>query len=102
MATLEVSDLSPWAHVAPVVDFVRDEVWFPWRRPATLAPADDDETHVWVEGDRLGVLAYRAWGDARLWWVLCDVNDVVDPFAIEPGAVLRVPSLARVQLEVLP
>jgi nucleoid-associated protein YgaU len=35
-------------------------------------------------------------GDARNWWVIADLSNVVDPFSeLEVGAVLRVPSTQR-------
>lgn len=71
------------------------------RTPITLAPADDDGWHVWREGDSLEAVAGARLGDPALWWILADVNDVTDPFTIAAGTRLRVPSAARVALDVL-
>lgn len=71
------------------------------RAPLDLAPAADDGFHVVREGDRLETIAAARLGDPALWWVLADVNDVADPFALVVGTTLRVPSAARVALEVL-
>lgn len=92
---------SPWAREPRYWDAGTGAVFVGLRAPVRLAPAEDDTLLAWREGDRLGLIAHNAWGDAKLWWLLCDLNDIVDPFNIEVGAVLRVPSRARVELVVL-
>ena len=77
------------------------------RQPVNLPPADDD-TFLYVrQGETLCDLAYRKWGanfgDAAtdLFWVLADVNGIVNPLlALEPGRRLRAPSSDRLLLEV--
>jgi nucleoid-associated protein YgaU len=54
-----------------------------------------------VEGDRLDLLAHRYLGDARLWWIICDYNDLFFPLALEPGLALRIPSQEHVQMRLL-
>lgn len=71
------------------------------RAPLSLAPADDDGVHVWHDGDSLEAVASTLLGDPALWWILADVNEIVDPFEIAVGTRLRVPSAVRVALEVL-
>lgn len=95
-----LSATSPYAKEPRYWDARTGAVFFGPRAPVTLPPAEDDTLHTWREGDRLGLLAHEAWGDAKLWWLLCDLNDVVDPWAIEVGTVLRIPSRARVELVV--
>jgi hypothetical protein len=70
------------------------------RPPVALPPAADDTVHVWRAGDRLARIATDAWGAPQLWWLICDLNEIVDPFAIAVGARLRLPSRARVELEI--
>lgn len=44
-------------------------------------------------GDRLDTLANQFAGDARKWWVIADVNDIVDyPLDLTPGQELKIPS----------
>lgn len=65
------------------------------------APQPDDRFHVVIEGDRIDLLAYRYLGDATLWWVICDFNDVFFPLDLPVGATLRIPSLERVMMTLL-
>lgn len=99
MSTLLAS--SPWAHEPRYWDARTGEVFFGPRAPERLPPAADDVRHTWAEGDRLGLIAHEAWCDANLWWLLADLNDVVDPDDIPVGTILRVASRARVELVVL-
>lgn len=71
------------------------------RAPLDLPPAGDDVVHVWREGDSLEAVAGTLFADPALWWIIADVNELADPFDIAVGTVLRVPSAARVALEVL-
>ena len=64
-------------------------------------PRADDRTHTVAEGDRIEVLAHRYLGDARLWWVIADYNDLFWPLDLEVGTKLRVPSYSHVQMNIL-
>lgn len=64
-------------------------------------PRHDDRLHTVVEGDRLDLLAHRYLGDARLWWIICDYNDLFFPLALDPGLALRIPSREHVQMRLL-
>lgn len=92
---------SPWAREPRYWDGRTGETFFAPRLPVRLVPSPDDTMHEWRDGDRLGLLAYRAWGDATLWWLVCDLNDVLSPFDIAVGTRLRLPSRARVELALL-
>ena len=71
-------------------------------RPRTaVPPRPDDLTHAVAEGDRLDLLAHRYLGDARLWWVIADANDIFWPMDLETGAVLRIPGYRRVHMDIL-
>lgn len=62
-------------------------------RPVTDVPAPgaEDREVAFRQGDRLDDLAARHYGDPRLWRFIAWVNDIVDPFAVPPGTVLRLP-----------
>lgn len=96
-------ETSPWAREPRYRDHVANEVFFGPRAPALLAedPTAPDPRAVVTTGTRLAVLAHDAWDRADLWWVIADVNDVLDPFNLPVGAELRVPALDRVLVEVL-
>ena len=54
-----------------------------------------------VEGDRIDLLAHRYLGDARLWWIICDYNDIFFPLELQPGTDLRIPSIENIQMRIL-
>lgn len=64
-------------------------------------PQPDDAFHTVREGDRIDLIAYRYLGDAGLWWIICDYNDIFFPLEIKVGAALRIPSLEYVQMRLL-
>ena len=49
---------------------------------------------VWKETDRMDALAADILGDARYWWIICLMNDLVSPFSYEllPGTLLKIPN----------
>jgi len=71
------------------------------RQRIDTTPRHADRLHIVVEGDRLDLLAHRYLGDARLWWIICDYNDLFFPLALEPGLALRIPSREHVQMRLL-
>jgi hypothetical protein len=54
-----------------------------------------------VEDDRIDLLAHRYLGDTRLWWIICDYNDIFFPLELTPGTVLCIPSVEHVQMRLL-
>lgn len=54
-----------------------------------------------VDGDRLDLLAHRYLDRAGLWWIICDYNDIFFPLELEPGSVLRIPSVEHVNMRLL-
>ena len=69
--------------------------------PLEIPPRPDDRFHDVVAGERLDQLAYRYLSDPKLWWVIAEVNDIAWPLDLEPGTVLRIPSLETVEMKVL-
>ena len=51
-------------------------------------------THLVVEGDRLDLLAYSAYGDVEQWWTIADLNLAMRPSDVidEPGTVIQMPT----------
>lgn len=49
-----------------------------------------------VDGDSLAAIAYREYGDAGLWRIIAEANDIDDPMRIKPGTRLLVPSAGEV------
>jgi len=74
------------------------------RLPNVVFP--DNSEYKPVDGDSFTSLAYRYYGDSRLWWVIAEFNRVVDPYSemrsfIEGAKTIVIPSLSRVQFDIL-
>jgi len=65
------------------------------RREYDKSPRSDDLFHSVVDGDRFDVLAYSYLGDATLWWIIADYNDIFFPLELETNTVLRIPSYSK-------
>lgn len=49
--------------------------------------------YTWVYGESLGNLAHIFIGDPQYWWEILEINpEITDPFSIEPGTRIKVPS----------
>ena len=48
---------------------------------------------MWKETDRMDAMAEELLGDARYWWVICLMNNLVNPFSytLIPGTLLKIP-----------
>ena len=59
-----------------------------------LRRSSPDRTRVRVfrDGETLPLLAYEAYGDARLWRLIAKENKIARPRFIQPGTPLRNPS----------
>ena len=59
---------------------------------------DDDLLHVVTANDRIDRLAFAAYGDPRLWWVIAQANDFESAWTgLKPGATIRLPSARYVR-----
>jgi LysM repeat protein len=48
--------------------------------------------YTWKEGDSLSTLSENFGVGAKYWWEIMEINpEIIDPFDITPGTVLRVP-----------
>jgi nucleoid-associated protein YgaU len=86
---------SRYAHVPTAihVDAAGRQQPYVLLRPLTEPTAI--QAHTVVQGDRLDVLAFRAYRDAEQFWRICDANPTFRPDdLLEPGRLLRIP-LAR-------
>ena len=48
---------------------------------------------MWKETDRMDAMAEDLLGDARFWWIICLMNNLVNPFSYNllPGTLIKVP-----------
>lgn len=76
---------------------VGGEVVFGLRRDSIIADETDsilEVTKPWE--DRLDNLAFELYGDPKLWWVIAELNHILDPFTeIKVGTELRIPRKER-------
>ena len=52
-----------------------------------------DRSHRIVYGDKLWMLAYKYYGDSKFWWVIADVNNIINPFELTVGLDLLIPDI---------
>lgn len=51
--------------------------------------------HVLKEGERLDTIAGRAYGNARLWWIIAAASGIGWPLQVPPGTLLLIPTDLR-------
>lgn len=51
---------------------------------------------MWKETDRMDAMAEELLGDPRYWWIICLMNNLVNPFSYDliPGRLLKIPYTA--------
>lgn len=61
-----------------------------------VIPETEDDIYVTVgkvSENRLDIIATNYYGYPMYWWVLAIANNIIDPFDIEMGSVIRIPPL---------
>ena len=68
---------------------------FKRRRPLIFPPDSEIIRHMVIEGETLDYLAYEYLGDARLWWVILELNSkYLTPYDINIGDIILVPTIS--------
>ena len=51
---------------------------------------------MWKDTDRMDAMAETFYGDSRYWWIICLMNDLVNPFSYDllPGTLIKIPNEA--------
>lgn len=60
-----------------------------------IPESSDDSYHV-VEADeenRLDIISYKYYGSPVYWWAIAMANEFIDPFIVNAGIMIRIPSL---------
>ena len=54
----------------------------------------DDKEHIVtsIDAGRIDLISYKYYNTVDYWWAILLVNSIVDPFALEVGQSLRIPS----------
>jgi nucleoid-associated protein YgaU len=63
------------------------------RTPYHHIPSSEDKVYQVIEGDRLDTLAFKFYNNSRLWYILADTNNIINPFELEIGQSLIIPHL---------
>lgn len=53
----------------------------------------DERSHVIRYGEELWMIARKYYGNARYWWVIADVNEIINPIDLTPGDELIIPPI---------
>ena len=74
----------------------------PYRR-LTIPYDATDQLHFVTAGEvgRLDLIARKWYNNLNLWWVIAETNSIKDPLDFEAGIALRIPTLARIFLEII-
>ena len=77
--------------------------FFGTRQLVKLPPYPTDLFHQVTEADskRIDLIAWKYYKDVRLWWFIAEENDIINPFELQVGSILRVPSYERVMMKVV-
>lgn len=62
---------------------------------SVIPKTDDDKYHI-VTAQQIGrpdLIANQYYNDPTLYWVILLANDIIDPFIIDGGTVLRIPTI---------
>lgn len=51
------------------------------------------------EENRLDIIADEEYGDQKLYWVIAMANNIIDPFNVKQGSVLKIPQIATVNMK---
>lgn len=94
------SVLRPTSRYVSGGDTEVNNVALEWWERAVIVTADDDTAYVVQKSfeGRIDLIAEAFLSDTRLWWVIAQFNNILDPFAeIKEGTVLYIPSTDRVK-----
>ena len=64
-----------------------------YRGKLVYRETQNDKYHLVSEDETLSDIAYNEYGNSKLWWVIADVNNIIDPFLMEVGTSLIIPNI---------
>lgn len=71
------------------------------RDPLDVRYRKDDIFHEVRAGELLDAISFFYYGNERFWWVIAEYNEISWGLPLEPGTILRMPSLINLELNVL-
>ena len=55
--------------------------------------SNGDMVHEVIDGERLDTIAFKHYGNSKLWYIIADSNEITNPFDIEVGRKLIIPGI---------
>ncbi len=73
------------------------------RQPLNLKTHNSDIFHTVTEADskRIDLISYKYYKDVNLYWIIAEINNILNPLEIPIGTILRIPTYERIQMKVL-
>lgn len=90
-------DVSRYKNVRTIQDKETAKIYHETMNQYTVDKENSEATYiVGVEtANRLDLVSYRCYSTAKYWWVVALANNIIDPFDVPYGTVLRIPSLSQ-------
>lgn len=97
----DYKDVSRYKNVRTIQDKETAKIYHETVNPYTVAKSSEEmEYIVGIETEgRLDLVSYRCYGTHKYWWVIALANNIIDPFDISYGTILRIPSLSSLYVE---
>lgn len=64
-------------------------------------PSPNDIYHTVTYADRIDILAFNYYKNSKYWWVIADVNDLLNPLDLEVGQSLIIPDINIIKAYIL-
>lgn len=58
---------------------------------------DSDKMHTTTDFDTLWNISFDYYGTSKFWWVIADVNNIMDPFELTVGNNLLIPDMNKIK-----
>lgn len=57
-----------------------------------------DRYYTVIQEEKIGNIAYQAYVNSKLWWIIGRVNNVIFPFDLDSGQTLIIPDLNHIKI----
>ena len=74
-----------------ILEYEEDEISLE-RLPELLRPDIDDTVHIIIDGDTLQSIAFLYYNNPSLWYIIADINNIDNPFFLQTGDKLIIPT----------
>lgn len=90
-------DVSRYKNVRTIQDKDTAKIYHETVNQYKIPEKDDESTYiVGIETEnRLDLVSYRSYSTPKYWWVIALANNIIDPFDVPYGTILRIPQLTQ-------